>query len=88
MALDFQKYENYRSEDFATDTYFSEWIQSPNNLIYACFWETFLKKYPEKLPDIEMARHKVLNPNLHINQLSHQEIDDLWKRINKTIITN
>lgn len=87
MGLDFRKYEKYGSEDFASDAYFSEWIQSPNNSIYSIFWESFLKKHPEKVHDIEMARHKILNPTLHISQLSHQEIDDLWEKITKTINT-
>jgi hypothetical protein len=88
VAWNFQKYEDYCSEDFATDNYFSQWILSPNNLIISFFWESFLKKHPEKEHEIEMARNQILNPQTNQNQLSQQDIESLWQRINETIITN
>jgi hypothetical protein len=87
--MNFQKYEEYHSEDFATDSHFSEWVHSPNNRVISIFWENFLEKYPYKAYDIEMARNKVLNPyKITPESLSDDEIDILWQRINQTIRTN
>ena len=86
--LNFQKYEDYRSEEFATDIYFSQWVQTPDNLTISFFWESFLKKYPEKEYEIEMARHKISNPIYQLDYLSQYDIDSLWHQINITITTN
>jgi len=85
IALHFQKYEDYNSEEFATDIYFYQWIQTPENLTVSFFWKSFLKKYPEKKHEIEMARHKILNPIYQFEHLSQHDIDLLWQQINKTI---
>ena len=86
--LNFQKYEDYHSEEFATDLYFSQWVQTPDNLTVSFFWESFLKKYPEKEYEIEMARHKLSNPIYQITNFSQYDIDSLWHQINITITTN
>ncbi len=86
--LNFQKYEDYRSEEFATDIYFSQWVQTPDNLTVSFFWESFLKKYPEKEYEIEMARHKISNPVYQFEYFSQYDIDSLWHQINITITTN
>jgi transmembrane sensor len=86
--MNFQKYEGYDSEDFATDMHFTKWVHSPNDQYTSVFWETFLRKYPDKAYDIEMARNKILNlENTHSESLSDEEIEILWQRINQTIIT-
>lgn len=87
MSLNFQKYEEYCSEDFATDFYFSQWIQTPENLTVSYFWENFLKKYPDKIHEIELARHKILKPNGFLSHFSQQDIESLWHQINVTITT-
>jgi transmembrane sensor len=87
VSLNFQKYEEYCSEDFATDLYFSQWIQAPENLTVSYFWENFLKKYPNKIHEIELARHKLLKPNTFSNHFSQQDIESLWHQINVTITT-
>ena len=86
--LNFQKYEDYHSEEFATDIYFSQWVQTPDNLTVSYFWESFLKKYPEKEYEIDMARHKISNPIYQFEHFSQCDIDSLWNQINTTITTN
>ena len=88
MSLNFQKYEAYYSDDFAMDFYFSQWIHAPENLTVSYFWESFLKKYPEKEFEIEIARYKISNPIHHFDCFSQYEIDSLWHQINVTITTN
>ncbi len=87
VAMNFQKYEEYCSDDFATDFYFSQWIYAPDNLTVSFFWENFLIKYPDKIHEIELARHKILKPTIITNQLSQQDIESLWHQINVTITT-
>jgi hypothetical protein len=87
VSLNFQKYEEYCSEDFVTDHYFSQWIHTPENLTVSYFWENFLKKYPDKIYEIELARHKLLKPNTVSNHFSQQDIESLWHQINVTIAT-
>ena len=87
MSLNFQKYEEYCSEDFATDFYFSQWIHAPDNLTVSYFWENFLQKYPDKVYEIELARHKVMQPQILLNNISQTEIERLWHQINVTITT-
>jgi hypothetical protein len=82
IATYFQKYEEFYSEDFVNDQYFTEWIQKPDNSNLSYFWETFIKHYPEKEFEIQIARHRLLNSE---NQLSHSEQNDLWHQINLTI---
>lgn len=86
--MNFQKYEKYYSDDFATDFYFSQWIHAPDNLTISFYWENFLKKYPNKIHEIELARLKILQPNIITNQLSQQDIESLWHQINVTITTS
>jgi transmembrane sensor len=85
VSLNFQKYEEYCSDDFAMDFYFSQWIHAPENLTVSYFWENFLKKYPEKIYDVELARHKLLKPNLFSSHFSEQDIESLWHQINVSI---
>lgn len=85
MSLNFQKYEEYRSEDFVTDLYFSQWIHAPENLTVSYFWENFLKKYPDKIHEIELARYKMLKPNGFSSNFSLKEIEILWHQINVSI---
>ncbi len=85
VSLNFQKYEEYYSEDFVSDFYFTQWIHAPENLTVSYFWENFLKKYPEKIHEINLARHKLLKPNDFSNYFSQQDIESLWHQINVTI---
>ena len=85
MSLNFQKYEEYRSEDFVADLYFSQWIHAPENLTVSYFWENFLKKYPDKIHEIELARCKMLKPNGFSSNFSLKEIEILWHQINVSI---
>ena len=85
MSLNFQKYEGYCSEDFVTDLYFSQWIHTPDNLTVSYFWENFLKIYPYKIHEIELARYKMLKPNGFSCNFSLKEIESLWHQINVSI---
>ncbi len=82
VAINFQKYEEYCSDDFMNDHYFTEWIQKPYNSNLSHFWETFIEHYPEKEFEITIARQQLLNSQ---NQLSQSEQNDLWHQINLTI---
>jgi hypothetical protein len=82
IAINFQKYEEFYSDDFVNDHYFTEWIQQPDNSNVSFFWETFIQQYPQKEFEISIARHKILNAQ---NQLSQLEMNELWHQINLTI---
>jgi hypothetical protein len=82
IATYFQKYEEFYSEDFVNDQYFTEWIQKPDNSNLSYFWETFIKHYPEKEFEIQIARHQLLNSQ---DQLSQTEKNNIWHQINLTI---
>jgi hypothetical protein len=82
IAINFQKYEEFYSDDFVNDHYFTEWIQQPDNSNLSYFWETFIKQYPEKEFEMSIARHQIINSH---NLLSHLEQNELWHQINLTI---
>jgi hypothetical protein len=82
IAINFQKYEEFFSDDFVNDHYFTEWIQQPDNSNLSYFWETFIRHYPEKEFEMSIARHQILNSK---NQLSYTEQNELWHQINLTI---
>jgi hypothetical protein len=82
LAINFQKYEEFYSDDFVNDHYFTEWIQQPDNSNLSYFWETFIKHYPEKEFEMSIARHQIINSQ---NLLSYSEQNELWHQINLTI---
>lgn len=88
LAINFQKYEFYNSEDFVADEYFSNWVKSPSDSTITCFWLSFIKKHPEKSEEIMLARRQILKLNNAKSQLSESEISNLWHRINLTITAN
>lgn len=79
----FTKYKDFMSEDFMSDSCFIEWVKSENQLVENNFWQAFLKKYPEKQEEIEMAKF-ILNSH-EKNILPENEVESLWSRINLTI---
>lgn len=79
----FIKYKDFTTDDFVSDCCFVEWVNSSGNSKDDKFWQVFLEKYPEKSEEIEMAK-AVIN---HVEQknISVDEIDQLWKKINSTL---
>nr|WP_298928763.1 FecR domain-containing protein [uncultured Allomuricauda sp.] len=50
-----KNFKNYLFEDFIKDSYFREWVYSPNEAVSA-FWDAFLEEHPSKSLDIEKAK--------------------------------
>lgn len=69
--------------DYIEDEYFCEWVNRPSGKSQV-FWEEFIKKYPEKRKEIEMAKLIIKSMVPVETGLSEAEIDSLWTSIRKS----
>lgn len=88
IGLDFQKYKLYRSEDFLNDEQFTRWVDKPDDSMLSNFWESLIRVYPEKIEEIIIAKNKLLQFQGIFQPLNMNEMENLWSKINITIITN
>ncbi|WP_375582631.1 FecR family protein [Cyclobacterium xiamenense] len=77
---------DYTVEDFMLDPEFRKWVLAPDEETKV-FWETFLKKHPEKYAELELARKALTNLSREITDISESRIEDIWSNI-KAIVDN
>ena len=77
-------YLDFTQTDFIEDEYFCEWVKRPSEKTQV-FWEEFIKKYPGKLKEIEMAKLIIKSMIPVEKDLSEVEIDSLLTGIRKSI---
>ena len=65
--MNFESYHNFEPEDFSIDPNFIRWV-SKEDQSQDFFWQAFLKKYPEKKNDIDLARSIVINTGLYFSK--------------------
>jgi len=77
-------YFDFTQDDFIDDEYFCGWVKQSSEKAQV-FWEEFIKKYPGKLKEIEMARLIIKSMIPVEKDLSEVEIDSLLTGIRKSI---
>jgi transmembrane sensor len=75
---------DYSVEDFILDLDFKGWILE-NDPERGAYWEDFLRKHPEKVADITLARRVLINLSKKKGQLSVPVKEELWTAISKRI---
>ncbi|MFY7828188.1 MAG: hypothetical protein ACOVQ4_13750 [Flectobacillus sp.] len=80
------KYEHYKAEDFISDTFFLEWVASPNNIECCVFWNRLMEIYPDKCKEINMAK-EILLFDIPGSGLDPFEEEKLWQKINKSLLS-
>ena len=73
-------YIHFTVNDFAMDKYFQDWVRSPNPENNS-FWRTWMARNPQKVAEIEEARHVLLQFTVPEYNLTESEISDLWSHI-------
>nr|WP_295928834.1 FecR domain-containing protein [uncultured Dyadobacter sp.] len=74
-------YLSFEPEDFATDAFFCSWVLHPTPET-ELFWLDFLRDYPAKARDIELARQMVLLASLGDDiKPSPATVDRIWEGI-------
>lgn len=73
-------YVHFSANDFVMDTYFQDWVKNP------CpeadlFWRTWMADHPQKVAEIEEARHILQHLTFPEHRLSDSEVAALWTRI-------
>lgn len=59
------EFQNFNTSDFLENASFRRWVRNPNAEIDA-FWRDFLKKHPEKKPEIIAATNLLLGIEQHV----------------------
>jgi transmembrane sensor len=79
-----KEYFDFTQNEFIEDVYFCEWVKQPSEEAQV-FWEEFIKKYPGKLKEIEMAKLMIKSMIPVEKDLSEVEIDSLLIGIRNSI---
>ena len=78
------KYKDFGFQDFVNDTYFQQWVTSPNakrNL----FWAQFLEDHPEQNGNISKARRVILEFKNDKLPQNRQALENILENIHKEI---
>lgn len=75
---------NYSVEDFVLDSDFRKWILSPNNKSNLQ-WEEYIKRNPQCIENICLARQIVLNMPSEKFVIDEKQIGSIWDTINEKL---
>jgi transmembrane sensor len=75
MSNSYNRYSDFREEDFICDPFFQEWVMRPDEEKES-FWKGFLVNYPEK--DVTLERAKSVLKN--ISFVEHLPSDEMVQR--------
>lgn len=75
-----KKYSHFSIEDFASDTYFQNWILEDDHMTNL-FWKKWLLDNPNKKEDIELAKKIITQLTFKEYQASSEEFNEVWKNI-------
>lgn len=84
MKTDLMSKSDYTVEDFVLDSLFREWIFA-NKADAKLYWESYMRKHPEKIKDIEQARTLLIHLSQEKAQISKLEKRQLWENISSEI---
>lgn len=73
-------YIHFTVNDFVMDRYFQEWVRSPNPENNS-FWRTWMAGNPQKVAEVEEARHILRHLTIPEHKLTELEISNLWSNI-------
>lgn len=76
-------FNEYTSDDFVHDDHFIEWVLRPTQDNMR-FWNEVIKQNPEKEPEINIAYSVIKAFSTKSEDISRDEIDDLWKSIKES----
>ncbi|RMG29876.1 MAG: DUF4974 domain-containing protein [Bacteroidetes bacterium] len=74
------KYATYTVEELAADPFFMQWVRHPDARSEA-FWRSWLETHPEKAETVEAAIKLVLSLKVKEQELSGEEIERMWARL-------
>ena len=77
-------YKNFTIEDFAQDAHFQKWVKNPDEESEE-FWADWLSKNSERIFDINEATDLVKSIRFKENNISEENVDQLWDNISKDI---
>lgn len=78
------KYLKYSAEEFAADEVFHKWVEY-NEDSDRELWEDWIKSFPEKIGEIELAKKLIKSINFKKGLVSDDEISESWKGIQSRI---
>jgi len=64
------------------DSYFQDWVKNPNSESNS-FWRTWMAMNPQKVAEVEEARHILQHLVIPEHNLTADEVSDLWSRIRR-----
>ncbi|MBV6647381.1 MAG: FecR domain-containing protein [Cyclobacteriaceae bacterium] len=73
-------YSRYTVEDFVKDEYFRQWVLSPNDKNKQ-FWESWLKRNPDKKEELTHARKIVSQFDFQTFHPTREEASEVWENI-------
>ena len=77
-----ENYIRYTTEDFILDDHFMQWVLHPDQESDR-FWGRFLKKYPEKKPEIKEAAFYIQSLQAVEPSISEERLEGIMARIEK-----
>lgn len=85
------KEKNYRREDFVADSYFRQWVKSPDEAS-SKYWQLFLDQHPEQGETVRQATdlvHKLSEVTTRLAGTANPaEEDAIWQAIHQQIVQN
>ncbi|OIN58261.1 FecR family protein [Arsenicibacter rosenii] len=85
------KEKNYRREDFVADSYFRQWVISPDDAS-STYWQLFLDQHPEQRETVRQATdlvHKLSEVTTRLaGPANRSEEDAIWQAIQREIVQN
>lgn len=79
-------YTQYTAEELAVENLFIRWVKNPDDTSISAYWEGWIKKFPEKVKTVNIARQLVLEASgLPNDSLTNDEVKSLWGRIRNSV---
>ncbi len=84
LMPNFKDFLDYSATDFVSDPFFRDWVLRPDS-DHDDFWQEWCRLHPEKVAEIEEARHLLFNIGFPHYQLTESEISKIWSNIQAEI---
>ncbi len=84
--VNMKPYTQYTAEELAVENLFIRWVKYPDDTSVSAYWEGWVKKFPEKVKTVDMARQLVLQASeTPAESLTTDEVKGLWGRIRNSV---
>lgn len=74
------RYNNYKAEDFAADSYFQKWIVEEDGMAVH-FWERWLKENPHKEEEVKLAKEIIKSIRFKKYEATNEDFLEVWNNI-------